>query len=41
MFWIEIMIESEIMTKEKLDKLYRDYETVIKILATARKNTQK
>lgn len=41
MFWIEIMIESGIMTKEKLDKLYKDYETVIKILATARKNTQK
>ena len=41
MFLIEILIESGILSKEKLGKLYEDYESIIKILATARKNTQR
>ena len=41
MFWIEILIESGILSQEKLGKLYDDYESIIKILATARKNTQR
>jgi four helix bundle protein len=40
LFWIEIMIESNIFTKEKLQDLFQETQEIVKILSKARKNTK-
>jgi len=38
LFWLELLIESAIFSKEKLQPLHQEFEEVVAILATARKS---
>ena len=40
-FWLEVLIESEMMSQEKLDLLLKETLELTKIMATARKNSKK
>ena len=39
MFWLEIIIESGLLPKNKLSTILDEYEEIVKILSKARKNT--
>lgn len=39
MFWLEIIIESGLLAKNKLSTMLDEYEEIVKILSKARKNT--
>ena len=39
LFWVEILVESQIVTENKLADLMKEAEEIIKVLSKARKNT--
>lgn len=39
LFWLEILVESQIVTENKLADLMKEAEEIIKVLSKARKNT--
>ena len=39
LFWLEILVESKIVTENKLTELMKEAEEIIKVLSKARKNT--
>jgi four helix bundle protein len=39
LFWLEILVESQIVTENKLPDLMKEAEEIIKVLSKARKNT--
>lgn len=41
LFWIEILQESGIIKPEKLADLYQENEEILKVMVTARKNSEK
>lgn len=40
-FWMEILFEANIIPKERLEDLIKETEEILKIMATARKNSRK
>jgi four helix bundle protein len=41
LFWLELLLEAEIFSKEKLDSIITESTEILKIVSTARKNTNK
>ena len=41
LFWLEILVESEIMPQSRLNELIKEIEEIIKVLAKARRNTNR
>ncbi|MCB9001311.1 MAG: four helix bundle protein [Bacteroidales bacterium] len=41
LFWMEILLTANIMPKERLEDLMKETEEILKIVATARKNSRK
>ncbi|WP_305952818.1 four helix bundle protein [Emticicia oligotrophica] len=39
LFWLEILVESNIVAKNKLHELIKEAEEIVKVLSKARKNT--
>lgn len=39
LFWLEILVESQIVTENKLTELMKEAEEIVKVLSKARKNT--
>lgn len=39
LFWLEILVESQIVTENKLADLMKEAEEIIKVISKARKNT--
>ena len=41
MFWLEILLEADIVKQEALQSLYNENEEILKIMVVSRKNSQK